>query len=69
MSLPWCESCENKSKKGYINTVCLKCKYQYVGQDCFERKKDCFKDNGNIALQTPNEYFGDALEWIGVEII
>lgn len=67
--LTWCKRCENKASKGFINTLCLACKWQYVGQECFDRKSDYFKDCGYETLKTPSEYFGDSIEYIGVELI
>lgn len=69
MSMYWCERCENKSKEGYINTVCLQCKWEYVGSEAFDIKTDCFKDNGNIKYETPEEHFGGLTELAGVKII
>ncbi len=40
----WCENCKKKASKGYINTDCLACKWQYVGQEAFDRKSDLFEE-------------------------
>ena len=69
MSLYWCKRCENQTEEGYINAVCLRCKWEYVGQAAFDRKPDYFKDNGNVEYETPEEYFGGLEGVVGVEII
>lgn len=71
MSLPWCEKCKQKqSKPGYINTQCLACKWQYVGQEAFDRKADLFTDNPDDAEhKAPHEFFGKSIEYAGVEVI
>lgn len=69
MSLSWCKRCENQAEEGYINTTCLQCKWEYVGQETFDKKSDYFRDNGNVEYETPEEYFGDSTELVGVEII
>lgn len=59
MALDWCKKCENKStEKGKMNTRCLACKWQYIGQEAFERKLDLFKEDRNDTLhETPYEYW------------
>ena len=55
MSLPWCKRCENQAEEGYINTTCLQCKWEYVGQETFDKKSDYFRDNGNVECETPED--------------
>lgn len=50
-----CRECVNKSnKKNTINIVCLECKWQYEGQDAFDRKPNLFvskeDDNRNYEM-------------------
>lgn len=42
-SLQDCTICKNKAKKGFINTICLDCKRQYIGQEAEEWKTDKFE--------------------------
>lgn len=69
MALPWCCKCKNKSQDGMINTICLSCKWQYVGTEFFERKANCYEDSGNKEFVSPDDYFGDSIELIGSEFI
>lgn len=58
-SLKWCKKCKRRCiEKGKININCLACKWQYVGQDVFERKEDLFEDDiDNVTNETPYEYW------------
>lgn len=39
-----CEKCKNKSNNTKtINTECLRCRHQYPGQECFDKKPDLFE--------------------------
>lgn len=59
MALPWCRKCLNKSdEKGKVNLVCLGCKWQYTGQEVFDRKPDEFTEDVNDTVhETPKEYW------------
>lgn len=64
----WCENCKKKASEGYINTDCLACKWQYVGQEAFNRKSDLFEGKDVDAVH-PAKTLGDLTEWAGCEII
>ena len=47
-----------------MNINCLACKWQYPGQECFDRKFDLFEeDMENTEDETPYEY------WKGSELL
>lgn len=71
MPLPWCKKCKNNCKRdGYMNSSCLSCRWQYVGQEVFDHKKDLFIDDPEISsFPTPYDYFRSSIEYAGVEII
>ena len=64
----WCENCKKKASKGYINTDCLACKWQYVGQEAFDRKSDLFEGKG-VDSVNPAKTLGNLTEWAGCVII
>ena len=64
----WCENCKKKASKGYINTDCLACKWQYVEQEAFDRKSDLFEGK-DVDSVNPAKTLGNLTEWAGCEII
>lgn len=52
----WCIDCKNKSIKGSINLKCLACKWQYVGQESFDKKNDYFEPVNEFATN-PNDIY------------
>ena len=68
MILEWCKDCKNNASKGYINTKCLACKWEYVGQEAFDYKSDLFEGKNILAVRT-ERFFGNALELVVCEII
>lgn len=67
--LEWCKNCQNLNPDpDRFNLICLQCKWQYVGQEAFDLKKDLFEPMDNNDM-SPTKYFGSALEWIGCEIL
>lgn len=48
-----CESCKNKVKEGFINTQCLDCKRQYIGQGAEDYKPDRFEQKEEKKTQYP----------------
>lgn len=64
----WCENCKKKASKGYINTDCLACKWQYVGQEAFDRKSDLFEGKDVDSVNSAKT-LGNLTEWAGCVII
>lgn len=65
--LDWCANCKNRVEKG-IKLSCLACKWQYVGQEAFNRKENLFKPD-NEKGETLDEYFNGRAELIGCEVL
>lgn len=38
-----CDKCKNQAPDGFINTLCLDCKRQYIGQEAEDYKPDRFE--------------------------
>ena len=60
-----CRDCKNKRDNGYISTVCLACKWQYIGQEAFDRKPDMFVPKSNDS-QSQHEILGGVEDIIGI---
>lgn len=43
-----CEACKNKAVDGFINTLCLDCKRQYIGQEAEDYKPDRFEQREGV---------------------
>lgn len=64
----WCKGCKHFNSPGYITTSCLRCKWQYVGQESFDRKADLWKAKDEYA-EHPKTILGNLVEYAGCEII
>lgn len=49
-----CILCKHKANKGFINTTCLNCKRQYIGQEAEDYKTDKFEPINNKCLECKN---------------